>query len=1171
MNPLLQSLASEQWAFLVKALLHTLWLGGLAAGGLYLVLRGKTDPVSRCRWCAGALFAVVFCGIVAWAFLERRPAGGLPSDAATSSAIAAPMHGAPVSVTLAPPPANVASSLRLDRATPGQPAGPRPGSVASSLRLDRATPGQPATSLAGQWTPWLALVWLGGVAAMLARAGSLVVGAEKLRRKSRPLENEAVLKLIQEARRKLGLMRRIQVVVTEQLTSPAVMGIVTPVLILPLSMVTTLPIGQLQLILLHELAHIQRGDYLVNLCQLLAESLLFFNPAVWWISRQIRQEREACCDAVAIALAGERFQYAQALANAAGEALAAAPAFGDRRNPSGLKDRIQRLLVPGYRPAPRLTWCALLAALFVGGGLLLLSALGTRVAVKAILSPQERIARIEKKMAELGETPELPNFNGDWENRPKITVSGKLRMADGTPVPKWVSMNLVSVAHRSSFGSGEMARDGYFSNIIPAGTIFIAGEVTNCAPAQIGPLDGLATNRLENLELVFSPGFNALINLTDVISGKPVAGAALRARFWLRGHAGSNFRERTLTTDENGSALLTHAADLPLVVSVNVPGYEILEQRFESVQPGKPLRAALRPGAKVSGVALDKTSGQPIAGATVRVVFEKGPAAQGYGWDDPLRVLATTDQNGRFEANQLRTDTVYWLGVSAPGHESVVLNNVSSVSNPLEARLGPELIVRCRVTGDLDQLDAAWNGNDEKQIAYSILDITGENNTSFGNQAPVRIVDGVGYFQFTNPVAGRVVINAPGHTSFERTVDAPVDDWLIDLTQAQKTDAKNAPKREVIFRFKDPSGGIPHGMVQVQIPDNLDKNRQTAHYADLEITNGEVHADIAIGGRTAIGSGRMVGYWLDRVGEHGHLLSIEVTNGPGPMVVEFPLLPAGAIYATARNADGTPAGGLYFGLIELKRAPGKNPTVPLDDGSDEFNDSAPRKWISGPLPLGGTYQIYGWRGNLFCVGKPVKLTDASPDAEVELQFPPGKAFNGVVLDQDGKPLANCELKVSFELADGHDFGLKSVFTDAAGRFRLEDMTPEFGKYSVQADAPGFLAESVRLDFGSQPQTIRLKRGRTLAGRVVEAGTGYAIPDAEVRALDYDSGKLPMVTTRTDDAGRFAFDTLGDVNYSLFVADTEARSDTKYRADGSTNVVLPVKLYEWSRLKPIPPQ
>ena len=277
MNPLLQSLASPAWSHLVQALLHTLWLGGLAAGGLYFVLRGKIDPGTRYRWCVGALLAVALGGMVAWAVLQQRPAAGPPPAAATPAAAEA----APAVLMVA------ASEVNSTPLTPIR----NPPSAPSSVALAEEEIRPPSPSYGGQairnsaWTPWLALLWLGGAAAMLARAGSLLAGAEKLRRKSRPLENEAVLKLIEEARRKLRLARRIQAVVTDQLTSPAVMGVVTPVLILPLSLVTALPMEQLQLILLHELAHIRRGDYLVNLCQLLAESLLFFNPAVWWISR----------------------------------------------------------------------------------------------------------------------------------------------------------------------------------------------------------------------------------------------------------------------------------------------------------------------------------------------------------------------------------------------------------------------------------------------------------------------------------------------------------------------------------------------------------------------------------------------------------------------------------------------------------------------------------------------------------------------------------------------------------------------------------------------------------------------------------------------------------------------------------------------------------------------
>jgi hypothetical protein len=148
------------------------------------------------------------------------------------------------------------------------------------------------------------------------------------------------------------------------------------------------------------------------------------------------------------------------------------------------------------------------------------------------------------------------------------------------------------------------------------------------------------------------------------------------------------------------------------------------------------------------------------------------------------------------------------------------------------------------------------------------------------------------------------------------------------------------------------------------------------------------------------------------------------------------------------------------------------------------------------------------------------------------------------------------------------FPLKLVFTDSAGRFHLQDMTPENGNYSVQLEPPGVVAESAKLDFDSQPQTIRLKRGRTLAGRVVEAGTGCVIPYADVEALEQDRAVIPVIMTRTDSDGRFAFTTLNDAIYELDVLDNRhGISANKYRADDSTNLVLAVKLAEGSQLKP----
>ncbi len=116
-------------------------------------------------------------------------------------------------------------------------------------------------------------------------------------------------------------------------------------------MVTGLPEAQLELILAHELAHIRRHDYLVNLLQTLVETIFFYHPAVWWLSRQIRNERENCCDDVAMATVGSRADYGRALL-AIEELRATSPSLSLAAHGGSLLARIRR--IAGCEPAPRL-------------------------------------------------------------------------------------------------------------------------------------------------------------------------------------------------------------------------------------------------------------------------------------------------------------------------------------------------------------------------------------------------------------------------------------------------------------------------------------------------------------------------------------------------------------------------------------------------------------------------------------------------------------------------------------------------------------------------------------------------------------------------------------------------------------------------------------------------
>ena len=95
---------------------------------------------------------------------------------------------------------------------------------------------------------------------------------------------------------------------------PVVIGYLRPVILVPVGMLAGMPAAQVEAILLHELAHVRRRDYLANLLQTVGEGFLFYHPAIWWISSVIRSERENCCDDLVVEASGDAREYAAALA-----------------------------------------------------------------------------------------------------------------------------------------------------------------------------------------------------------------------------------------------------------------------------------------------------------------------------------------------------------------------------------------------------------------------------------------------------------------------------------------------------------------------------------------------------------------------------------------------------------------------------------------------------------------------------------------------------------------------------------------------------------------------------------------------------------------------------------------------------------------------------------------
>jgi GWxTD domain-containing protein len=198
-----------------------------------------------------------------------------------------------------------------------------------------------------EWKPtdelaWLAPFWIVGVLIFHLRGLTSWIATLRLRTKgvcrAADLWQDRVARLAS----RLKLARPVVLLESCFAEVPVVIGYLRPVILVPVGLMTGLPAGQVEAILLHELAHIRRFDYLVNLLQVFVEGLLFYHPAVWWISGVIRAERENCCDDLVVVATGSAIEYATALASLeqrrenAGMALAATG--------GGLVNRIQRLL-----------------------------------------------------------------------------------------------------------------------------------------------------------------------------------------------------------------------------------------------------------------------------------------------------------------------------------------------------------------------------------------------------------------------------------------------------------------------------------------------------------------------------------------------------------------------------------------------------------------------------------------------------------------------------------------------------------------------------------------------------------------------------------------------------------------------------------------------------------
>jgi beta-lactamase regulating signal transducer with metallopeptidase domain len=323
------------------ALVDSLWQNALAAAGLAALLALVPVRAARARYALATLtLALMLAFPIATA---ARLSGTSPwsSDVvtATSPVAPGPMSG--------PGP----------RAVPAGPTAAAPVTARIRTALEPVL-------------PWLVFVWFAGVVALSLRLASGWLVTRQLGRVGTSSVPDSCREAVARLAGRLRISRPVRVLESAVVQVPAVIGWLRPVILLPASALTGLTPLQLDALLAHELAHVRRYDYLVNLIQAVIETLLFYHPAVWWVSQQVRDEREHCCDDLAVAVCGDAHFYATALLGM--ERLRVTPpafalAAAGRRG--SLMGRIRRLVAPVQTEIfPRWMAGVIAVTLALGGG-----------------------------------------------------------------------------------------------------------------------------------------------------------------------------------------------------------------------------------------------------------------------------------------------------------------------------------------------------------------------------------------------------------------------------------------------------------------------------------------------------------------------------------------------------------------------------------------------------------------------------------------------------------------------------------------------------------------------------------------------------------------------------------------------------------------------------------
>ncbi len=322
------------------ALLHSLWQGAIIAVALVILLSllRRSSAALRHAVCLVALLALPACFAFTLALSDRRP---LPTK---------PLPPSWETAAVNRPLPNIEPPVNQFAIRSTQPAFVKPPIANTPFH-----PQYPWKFRREDWFPRISWLWAAGVCLLSLHRLGAWREIRRLRRSAAPARTD-LQEVLRRLQKRFSLHRVVRLLESVEATTPMLVGLVAPTIILPVEAITGLTVAELEAVIAHELAHLFRRDAWSNLALLAVETLFFYHPAVWWISRNVRDEREMAADDLALSICRDRWVYVGALYRLAEmrylSALALAASGGN------LLGRIRRLVQPSAPEPAASNWGA---------------------------------------------------------------------------------------------------------------------------------------------------------------------------------------------------------------------------------------------------------------------------------------------------------------------------------------------------------------------------------------------------------------------------------------------------------------------------------------------------------------------------------------------------------------------------------------------------------------------------------------------------------------------------------------------------------------------------------------------------------------------------------------------------------------------------------------------